>query len=155
MSRIAVAISGQVLWSTGDVRLSAKLRLLLKDRAGNFTPEILVVDSGSEITTFPAYHARLLDLPMPAKTMTGVHHIQTGLQIRSGVLRFRVVGLDEAEYAIPCFFLGDPDRLPALSPATYPRKLLQPFVLLDRLRFVIDKDPASGSLYGDLVIESK
>jgi hypothetical protein len=68
MSRIAIPISGQVLWSTGDVRLWANIRLLLKD---------------------------------------------------------------------------------------FPKKLLQPFALLDHLRFAIDKDPAAGSLNGDLVVVKK
>jgi hypothetical protein len=156
MSRITIPISGQVLWSTGDVRLWANMRLLLKDRAGNFIPEICRLDIGTEITTFPAYDAKLLDLPMPANASPGVTHIQTGLGIRSGVLRFRVLGMDQTEYATPCLFLGDPIVPPAPSrPATFPKKLLQPFALLDQLRFAIDKDASSGSLYGDVVVEKK
>ena len=145
MSRIAIPISGQVLWSTGDVRLWVDIRLLFKDRTGNFVPEIFRVDIGSEITTFPSYDATLLDLPIPARASAGVVHNQTGLEIRSGVLRFQVVGMDQTDYATPCLFLGDPAVPPATSrPATFPRKLLQPFAMLDRLRFAIDKDPALG-----------
>jgi hypothetical protein len=36
-----------------------------------------------------------------------------------------------------------------------PRNLLQPFSLLDQLRFTLDKDPGLGNLYGELVIEKK
>lgn len=156
MSRIALPISGQVLWSTGDLRLRADVRLLLKDRVGNFFVESLRIDTGTEISTYPAYDARLLGLPLPASASPGVTHSQTGLEIRSGVLRFRVVGMDQTEYATPCLFLGDPTVAPAASrPATFPRKLLQPFALLDQFRFAIDKDPAIGSLHGDLIVEKK
>src|SRR5262249_55041539 len=124
--------------------------------AGNFIPEILRVDTGTELSTFPAYHAKLLDLPIPAKASPGVAHAQTGLEIRAGVLRFRLVGMDRTEYAAPCLLPGDPMVPPIPSPpATSPRKLFQPFALLDHLRFTIDKEPATGSLYGDLVVEKK
>jgi hypothetical protein len=156
MSRLAIPISGQVLWSTGDVRLWATIPLLLKDRTGSFVPEILLIDCASEISTFPAYHAHLLGLPLPAKAAPGVIHTQTGLEIRSGLLRFQILGMDQTEYATPCLFLGDPMVPPHPGrPATLPRKLLQPFALVDRLRFVIDKDPLAGSLYGDLIVEKK
>jgi hypothetical protein len=53
-------------------------------------------------------------------------------------------------------FLGDPNLVPITTrPAAVPRKLLQPSALLDHLRFTIDKDPTTGSLYGDLVVEKK
>lgn len=60
--------------------------------------------------------------------------------------------MDQTEHVIACLFLGDPDAPPA--PAQ-PRKLLQPFQLLDRLRFTLDKDPAAGSLYGELMVEKR
>lgn len=156
MSRISIPITGQILWSTGDVRLRADLELLLKDSSGNFSPESFRFDSGTEIITFPAYRAKFLGLPMPTNASPGVTHVQTGLEVRSGVLRFQIVGMDQTEYAAPCLFLGDTTVSPIPSSfATSPRKLLQPFALLDHLRFVIEKDPATGSLYGDLVVEKK
>jgi hypothetical protein len=156
MSRIAIPIAGQVLWSTGDIRLSADIDLLLKDSSGNLISDSFRLDTGTEITTFFAYHAMFLGLPMAANASSGVTHTQTGLEIRSGILRFRIVGMDQTEYATPCLFLGDPSVAPAPNrPATFPRKLLQPFALLNHLRFGIAKDPGVGSLYGDLVIESK
>jgi hypothetical protein len=113
------------------------------------------VDTCTEITTFPAYAAKRLGLPMPQQTSAGAAHAQTGLAVRSGYLRFRIVGLDASEYAVPCFFLGDPDTPPAGPPTALPRNLLQPLALLDWLRFTLDKDPNSGLLYGMLVVEKK
>ena len=50
MSRIEIPIAGQVLWSTGDIRLGADIELLLNVSFGNF-----VGDTGSEIATFHVY----------------------------------------------------------------------------------------------------
>jgi hypothetical protein len=156
MSQIEIPISGQVVWSTGDVRLWVNIGLHLKDHAGNFIPEIFRLDTGTEITTFPAYNARLLNLPMPAKASSGITHTQTGLEIRSGFIRFQVAGLDQTEYALPCLFLGNPAvPPPSTRPAAFPRKLLQPFALLDSFVFNISKNPSVGSLYGDFVVAKK
>jgi hypothetical protein len=83
-------------------------------------------------------------------------HPQTGLEMRSGMLRFRIDGMDATEYAVPVMFLGDPSTIPdPMQPATRPRKLLQALHLLDQLRFIAEKDPLSGSLYGDWIIEKR
>ena len=82
-------------------------------------------------------------------------HAQTGLEIRSGVLRFRIAGMDPTEYAIACLFLGDPDSPPAGNPAAFPRKLLQPFSLLDWFRVTFDKDAAVGAPHGEMILEKK
>lgn len=155
MSRLEVPISHQALWSTGDVRLWADLDLLLKDNAGNWKKETFRVDTGSALTTFPAHLAKQLDLPFPPKASPGAVHVQTGLEIRSGYLRFQIDGMDQTEYVTPCLFLGDPDTPPAGQPATFPRKLLQPFGLLDQLRFTMDRDPVAGALDGELIVEKK
>jgi hypothetical protein len=157
LSRLEIPISHQTLWATGDVRLWADLDLVLKDQAGNWTPpESFRVDTAAEITTFPAYHAKRLGLPLPRAPHPGVAHGQTGLEIRSGYLRFQIVGMDQTEYVIATLFLGDPDLPPdPTQPATFPRKLLQPLALLDKLRFTADRDPAVGSLYGDLIVEKR
>lgn len=70
------------------------------------------------------------------------------------MLRFRIDGMDKTEYAVVCLFLGDPAMAanPA-QPATFPRKLLQPLALLEKLRFTAEKDPGVGSLHGELVVE--
>jgi hypothetical protein len=154
MSRLVIPIIGKKLWSTGDVRLWVYVPVLLKDRAGNFVRDDLRVDTSTDVTTFPASEAKRLGLPFPQQANPGAIHTQTGLVIRSGVLRFRIVGMDATEYAIACLFLGDPDTPPdPRQAASLPRQLLQPFQLLDHLRFMLQKDPALGNLYGELVLE--
>jgi hypothetical protein len=156
MSRLEILITGKVLWHTGDIRLWADIDLELKDGSGNWHRRTFRVDTASDLTTMGAHEAKQLGLPIPRNAAQGAVHQQTGLEIRSGVLRFRIDGLDPTEYATACLFLGDPDTPPDPSrPATLPRKLLQPFGLLERLRFTLDKDPASGTMYGTLAVEKK
>lgn len=155
MSRLVIPITGKTLWATGDVRLWAEIDLLIRDGSGQYQQEAFRVDSGTEITTFPAYLAKQLGLVVPARPAPARHH-STGLEIRSGLLRFRIDGMDRTEYAVACLFLGDPNVSPTpAQPATFPRQLLQPLALLDQLRFTMDHDPAAGSLYGELVVEKK
>lgn len=135
MSRLAIPIAGKVLWATGDLRLWVAMDLHVKDNKGGWHTQAFRVDPASDITTFPAYLASQLDLPMPMKAATGVVHAQTGLEIRSGFLRFRIAGMDATEYAVSCFFLGDPQSLPSGPAASLPRMLLPPLALLDQLRF--------------------
>jgi hypothetical protein len=156
MSRLVVPITGKMLWHTGDVRLWADVDLHLKDGSGNWHRRTFRVDCATDVTTFPAFDAKQMGLPLPAQPSLGVTHAQTGLAIRSGLLRFRIDGMDATEYTVACFFLGDPDTPSSPSQmARLPRALLQPFQLVDRLRFILDKDPMAGSLYGDLVIVKK
>jgi hypothetical protein len=155
VSRLEVVISHKILWATGDVLLWADLDLLLKDNLGNWKKETFRVDTGSEITTMPAHLAKQLDLPLPQHVAPGAVHVQTGLEIRSGYLRFRIEGMDQTEYTAACLFLGGPDTPPTGQPATLPRKLLQPFGLLDHLRFTMDWNPVAGALYGQLIVERK
>jgi hypothetical protein len=157
VSRLVIPISHQTLWATGDVRLWTDIELRLKDRVGSWSPpESFRVDTATEITTFPAYDAKRLGLPLPQTANPGVAHGQTGLEVRSGYLRFQIVGMDQTEYTLATLFLGDPDTPPnPTQPAKFPRKLLQPLALLDRLRFAADRDPAVGSLYGELIVEKR
>jgi hypothetical protein len=155
MTRLVLPVLGKKLWSTGDVKLAADLILLLKDTAGHWHSRSFRVDSGSEITTCPAFEAKQLGLPMPIQAVPGVTHVQTGLGVRPGYLRFQVAGMDQTEYVIPCLFLGDPDQPPSGLQASFPRMLLQPLALLDYLRFIMDKDPSSTAIYGHLVVEKK
>jgi hypothetical protein len=155
MSRLVIPVTGKTLFATGDIKLWVEVDLLLVDRNSKvLSPEPFRVDSATEISTFPAYRAKQLDLAMPVRANTGVSHPQTGLEVRSGYLRFRVVGMDPTEYLVSVLFLGDPDTpLDPSQPGTFPRNLLQPLGLLEHLRFEMKKDPLHGSLYGDLIIE--
>jgi hypothetical protein len=97
MSRLAIPISAKKLWATGDVKLWVEVLLWLRGAAGNYVDRIFRVDSGTEITTFPAFDARQLGLVVPASPAP-VRHEQTGLEVRSGMLRFRIDGMDQTEY---------------------------------------------------------
>ena len=125
MSRLQAPLRYQILWSTGDLILRAYLDLLIKDGQGNWHPTTFRVDSASDMTTLPAYHAKMMGLPLP-QLPSPITHEQTGLEVRSGYMRCRVVGMDPTEYAFPCFFLGDPDTSPDpnIPPARLPHYLL-------------------------------
>ncbi len=157
MTRLAIPVSHDLLYATGDLLLWIDVTLLVRDGGGNFIDQDFTLDSSTQITTFPAYDANRLGLyltPHPAN----VTHEQTGLEVRSGMLAFRIQGMDPTLYAVPCFFLGDPNvPLPPGTPkAQIPRKLLQPLHLLDVLKFSTEKDSASiGAPHGELIVETK
>jgi hypothetical protein len=78
------------------------------------------------------------------------------MEIRPGYLRFQVDGLGVTEYVMSCFFLGDPSTPPDVrDAATYVPSLLQPFQLLDRLRFTLDRVASVTAPYGTLTVEDK
>jgi hypothetical protein len=168
MSRLQQPLDHQILWSTGDLLLRAELDLLLKDNQGNWHARIFRVDSASDMTTMPAHDARQLGLAMPAHdarqlglaipvNAAPLKHEQTGLEVRSGYLRCQVVGMDQSEYAFPCFFLGDPGLPPdpKSPPAVLPRCLLGLSGVIDKLRIAFDGDPAPGAPHGCLIVEKK
>src|SRR4051794_30536104 len=93
MSRLAIPVSGRPLHATGDVMLSAWVSVDLRDGFGNFTAYDFRVDTGSEITTFPAHEAKRLGLHVPQRP-ANIRHEQTGLEVRSGMLAFRVIGME-------------------------------------------------------------
>ncbi|HKI31402.1 MAG TPA: hypothetical protein VKA46_06015 [Gemmataceae bacterium] len=157
MSRLAVPVSHLTLYATGDILLWVDVTLSVRDGAGNFVDFDFQVDSGTDITTFPASDAKQLGLYLQPQPVN-VRHEQTGLEVRSGQIAFRIQGMDQTLYAVPCFFLGDPDTPPAPGTprAILPRKLLQPLHLLDVLKFSTEKDPASiGAPHGEVIIEKK
>jgi hypothetical protein len=157
MNRLELPLRYRILFATGDILLRAELDLEVMDNTGAWKLFRFLVESGTETTTVPAWLAKLQNLPMPPAPTRLAIHAQTGLKMRSGWLRFRIIGVDQTEYTIPCLLLGDPNVRPGPNaPAgTLPRKLLQPFQLLDKLRFTADNDPAAGLLYGALIVEKK
>ena len=58
MSRLEIPISGQKLFSTGDIKLWIEMSLFLKDHAGHWHKRSFRVDTGTDVTTFPAYEAK-------------------------------------------------------------------------------------------------
>ncbi len=156
MSRLGVPLLHRTLWATGDILLRAELDLRIKDNAGNWHQETFRVDSGTEMTTFPAALAKQLDIPMPQRAAQGVIHQQTGLELRSGSLRVQVVGMDGTEYAFPCFFLGDPNLpLSSYPPTSVPRNLLGLSGVIDKLRVVFEGDATPTAMHGYLVVEKR
>jgi hypothetical protein len=154
MSRLETPLFSRTLWATGDVLLRAELELSLKSLKGTWQPLVFRVDSGAEITTMSAWVARSLDIPMPQRPAPGVRHRQTGLEIRSGLLRAQIVGMDATEYVFPFFFLGDPGTpLHAYTPMTVPHSLLGVSGVVDKIRISLEGKPASAAPYGNLVVE--
>jgi hypothetical protein len=155
MSSLSIAVSSKTIWTTGDVRLWVSIDLWLRDAAGNFLLDSFRIDSATDVTTYPAYYARQRGLAIPLNP-SPIRHNPTGLEVRSGYLRFRIQGMDATEYAVSCFFLGNPNSMPNPAvPAFFPRNLLQPLALLDRLKFTADKDPTSAAIHGEVAIEKK
>jgi hypothetical protein len=67
MSRLEVPLRYRTLRATGDTVLWADLVLSLKTNRGAWKEIPFRVDSGTEMTTMPAYDAKSLDLPIPKK----------------------------------------------------------------------------------------
>jgi hypothetical protein len=154
-SRLEVPLLGRTLRATGDILLRAELDLLIKTSAQTWEQVVFLVDSGTEMTTMPAAQAQLLDIPLPVNPVPGLTHAQTGLEIRAGVLRVQVPGLDGTEYAFPCYFLGDPNKHAAPG-ATAPRNLLGLSGVVDQVRLSFDgKSAVAAAPYGNLVVEKQ
>lgn len=156
MPRLAIPISGQMLYATGDLKLWADVTLSLRDGAGNFVDTDFRIDTGAEISTFPSHRAKKLGLFLPPRA-AGVVHTQTGLEVRSAHLVFRIAGLGPTQFTVSCLFLGDPNTPP--PPGTprgqVPRNLLQPFALLNQLKLYSEKDMLSvGAPHGEFVLET-
>jgi hypothetical protein len=79
----------------------------------------------------------------------------TRQEIRRGLIRAQVVGLDATLHVFPCYFLGDPDApvAPKLS-AFQPRNLLGLTGVIDKLRITFDGTPSPHAPHGLLTIES-
>jgi hypothetical protein len=148
MSRLEVPLIPKVLQTTGDVLLHAELALEIKTNQGAWKRLTFLVDSGTEMTTMEAAEARMRDLPIPRKPVPGLTF--KGQEVRSGLLRARVVGMDPTEYVFPCYFLGDPD----LSQPVQARNLLGLSGVVNQLRLCFDGRPSTGAQWGILVVET-
>jgi hypothetical protein len=159
MSRLEKPLGYKTHWVTGDLLLRAELDLLLKDNTGSWQKETFRVDSGSDITSMPAWRAKLLNLPMPQAGVSLAITTPAGpvqMIIRAGILQARIDGMDATVYPIPCHFTGDPDAVPDPNapPATIPRNLLGLAGVVDKLRLIFDGTPQSAAApYGLLVVE--
>jgi hypothetical protein len=155
MSRLEVPLKGRKLRATGDVLLRADLRLLVYTNKQAWLPLTFRLDSGAEITNMLASAARAADLPFPQQPMSGLTLTtasgQVATEVRAGLIRVQVVGLDGTQYVFPCYFLGDPNA----PPPAQPRYLLGLGGVVDKLRFTIDGTPTLVAPHGSLIVEKK
>ncbi len=149
MSRLEVPLGYRTLRTTGDSVLWADLVLSLKTNRGAWEEVPFRVDSGTELTTMPAFEARKLDLPIPKKPVSKL--LLYGQEVRSGLLRARVVGMDLTEFVFPCYLVGDPDVLPP----TQARNLLGLTGVINQIRLIFDGTTSVQAPWGVLVVEKK
>jgi hypothetical protein len=64
VSRLIVPVKAHTLWATGDVLLRVDLGLRLKTAQGGWHEKPFRVDTATDISTFPAYDAKQLGLPL-------------------------------------------------------------------------------------------
>src|SRR5262249_40554273 len=134
MARLEVALAHRKLRSTGDLVLHAELELEAKTNQGTWEPLTFRVDPGTEMTTMPAAKAKDLDLPIPKRPARGL--ALHGHEVRRGLLRARIPGLDPTEYIFPCYFLGDPN-----VPMVDAKNLLGLTGVVDKIRLTFDGTP--------------
>jgi hypothetical protein len=87
--------------------LRAELDLEVRTIQNTWKRITFLFDSGTEMTTMPAERATTWGLPIPKRPVRGL--LFRGEEVRPGLLRARIVGLDPTEYFFPCYFLGDPN----------------------------------------------
>jgi hypothetical protein len=148
MSRLEVPLIERKLKSTGDTLLRAELDLEIKSRQGEWKKLTFLVDPGTEMTTMRASEARDRDLPIPKRPVRGLTF--KGEEVRAGLLRARVVGMDPIEYIFPCYFLGDPDPAQPV-PA---KNLLGLTGVVNQIRLCFDGRTYPGARWGILVVEA-
>jgi hypothetical protein len=146
MARLEVPLDWRTLQTTGDVVLKAVLRLEVKDHLGSWVPIEFVVDPGTEMTTMPSSKAKDEGLPIPKRPVTGL--ALHGQEVRRGLLRARIPGLDATEYVFPCYFRGDPN-----VPVAEPKNLLGLTGVIDKVRLIFDGTPSGAAQYGLLIVE--
>ena len=154
---LQVPLQGKTLQATGDVLLRAELLAFIIDPDQAWHPVPFRVDSAAEVTTMPAVLAKRLHLPLTQDPVPGLLvTTSTGTvagQVRSGVIKIRLFGLEEFEFWFPCFFLGDPDAAPATGEPAFPRTLLGLTGVVDKVRVTLDGSAAEDAPYGHVIVE--
>jgi hypothetical protein len=153
MSRLEVPLLSKKIWATGDIVLRAELDLLIRDEIGVLRPETFRVDSGTEMTSMAAARAKALDLPMPRNAIF-LDINGTRCEVRPGLIRAQVVGMDSTEHVFPCYFLGGSNATPGPNqPPVVARNLLGLTGVLDKLRILFDGTPSPSARHGFMVVE--
>jgi hypothetical protein len=145
MSRLELPLVYWRLRTTGDVAVHGELNLAVKTNRGAWETVLFLVDSGTEMTTMPAEVAKGRDLPIPKRPVPGLTF--QGLEVRSGLLRARIPGMDATEYLFSCYFLGEPDTPMAA------KNLLGLSGVIDQIRLTFDGTPSLNAPYGVLIVE--
>jgi hypothetical protein len=101
------------------------------------------------MTTMVAFEARKLDLPIPQHPVPGL--ILYGQEVRSGLLRARVVGMDPTEFVFPCYFPGDPN----VPPQSQALNLLGLTGVINQIRLIFDSTTSVQAPWGVLVVEKR
>jgi hypothetical protein len=148
MSRLEIPLAFRTLRTTGDVVVQAELVLEIKTDRGAWEPFSFRIDSGTEMTTMPAGKAKSDNVPIPRRAVAGLFF--QGQEVRSGLLRARIPGMDATEYVFPCYFLGDPN-----APSTNARNLLGLTGVINQIRLSFDGTSSLLAPCGILVVEKK
>jgi hypothetical protein len=146
MARLEIPLAARKLVSTGDIVLHAVLELEVKTNQGIWKSFRFVVDPGTEMTTMSAAEAKDQDLRIPRRSVRGL--VLRGQEVRRGLLRSRIPGLDATEYLFPCYFLGDPD-----VPMVGAKNLLGLTGVIDHVRLIFDGTTSLAAPYGLLIVE--
>lgn len=149
MSRLEVPLGYRSLQAIGDTVLRADLVLSLKTNVGAWEEVPFRVDSGTEMTTMLAVDARKVDLPLPKTPVPGL--VLYGQEVRSGLLRARIAGLDPTDFVFPCYFIGDPNA----SPPAQARNLLGLTGVINQIRLTFDGTTSALAPWGILVVEKR
>ena len=149
MSRLEVPLKYRTLRVTGDTVLWARLMLSLKTNQGAWKDIPFRVDPGTEMTTMPAFEARKLDLAIPKHPVSRL--VLHGQEVRSGLLRARVVGMDLTEFIFPCYFVGDPN----IPPPAQAWNLLGLTGVINQIRLCFDGTTSALAPWGILVVEKR
>ena len=113
-----------------------------------------LVDPGTEMTTLPAARAKQLGIPFPKKPVPRLGITGKSAEVRAGLIRARVDGMDPTEYVFPCYFIGDPDApFDPNQPPRFPRSLLGLSGVVDKIRILFDGTPTATAPHGLMVIE--
>ncbi len=126
--------------------MRAELVLAIKTVNGVWDQFPFLIDSGTEMTTMPAAEARRQNLPIPRKPVSGL--TLQGLEVRSGVLRAQIPGMEGTEYVFPCYFVGDPN-----TSSVRTRNLLGLSGVINQIRLIFDGTSSPVAHSGVLVVE--
>ena len=148
MSRLEVPLRYRTLRATGVTIRRADLVLNLRTNRGAWEELPFRVDSGTEMTTMPAFSAKKLDLPIPKRPVSNL--VLYGQEVRSGLLRAQVVGMGPTEFVFPCYFLGDPN----IPPPAQVRNLLGLTGVINQICLTFDGRSSVRSPRGVLVVEN-